>query len=378
MPVFKPLERLFKSILLEIVSLFAGKPEIPVFSPDRHNKQNILIIRPEKIGDIFVSLPLVDALKHNFPEMSFYIIGSNDNRVILDGDPRFDNVYIYSKRFPNVLSELKIIRSRKFDCVIDLVCDDSVTSLLLTLISGGNGYRIGMGKQKYAKHYHENYQYRTDNDAHIIDNTLKILKTFGVDPESANRYSPPYLSEASKNIGEKFIVDLHPAGSDAEIFGINISAGADNRKWTEDKYKALINELLEINDNTEIVIICTPADRDLGKRLSGQFGKRVNLIPPKLSIRDASAVISKLSLLVSPDTSLIHIARSFRVPIVGLYCSFMENHRLWYPYGQKNGVVLSESESDIRDITVESVIGEIKTVLAKADGVSSQTGRISI
>jgi len=352
------------------------KAEWPEFAPEKSKTYNILIIRPEKIGDVFVSFPLIDNLKNNFPQMRFHFICSNDSRSIIENDPRFEEVYLYNKKTFSDLAELKKIRSHKYDCVIDLVCDDSVTSALLTLLTARNAYRIGMGKNKYRKYYHVSYTYRTDDNAHIIDNTLRVLKTFGLDYESSGRYSPPYIGEKSKRLAETFMSEIIKINGNAIIIGINISAGSDSRQWSEDKYKELISRLLKQYGKCEITLICTPSDREYGKRLLGYFKERVHLIPPNLNIREASAIISKFNLLISPDTSLIHIARSFNVAVVGLYCSFMDNYKLWFPFGQKNGVVLSDSENDIKSITVDIIAAEIEIVLSETDKVSSQLNGI--
>ncbi len=82
-----------------------------------------------------------------------------------------------------------------------------------------------------------------------------------------------------------------------------------------------------------------------------------------------SAIISRLDLLVTPDTSLVHIARSFKVPVVGMYPQLQWNLERWRPYGQKGGVVISNDDGHIFDITPVQVLAEVTKILAR-QGVS--------
>ena len=98
-------------------------------------------------------------------------------------------------------------------------------------------------------------------------------------------------------------------------------------------------------------------------RLLQYFTDRVYLIPDGLGLRAASAIIKKLDVLITPDTSLVHIARSFKVDVVGLYSRYMENFLLWKPYGQDAGAVVSGNDDNIHDITPQSVYDAFLKVL---------------
>jgi ADP-heptose:LPS heptosyltransferase len=104
--------------------------------------------------------------------------------------------------------------------------------------------------------------------------------------------------------------------------------------------------------------------------MASQFGGNVYQVPPNMSLLEASALIAKLDCLVTPDTSLVHIARSYQVPVVGLYSRFMKNFLLWRPYGQEVGAVVSGNDDNIHDITVDQVFDAFQQVLATRKLVS--------
>ena len=121
----------------------------------------------------------------------------------------------------------------------------------------------------------------------------------------------------------------------------------------------------------QIVVISVLADRNRAEKVASEAGEAARVIPPGLSLIEVSAVISHFNLLISPDTSLIHIARSFQVPVVGLYNLATKNFRRWQPYRQPDGAVLGTDIDTISDITVDQVYDRVRQVLERVETKSS-------
>ena len=111
-------------------------------------------------------------------------------------------------------------------------------------------------------------------------------------------------------------------------------------------------------DSTKVILFTTPKERKRGEKIIENFEKNVYLVPDNLSLIEATALIKYIDILISPDTSLVHIARSFNVNVVGLYSRFMKNFLLWKPFGQENGAVVSGNDDNIHDITPDEVFEE--------------------
>jgi heptosyltransferase-3 len=65
-------------------------------------------------------------------------------------------------------------------------------------------------------------------------------------------------------------------------------------------------------------------------------------------------IIKQLDLLISPDTSLIHVASCFNVKVVGLYKSNVIHIERFYPYLVEHRTCISTTEF-VDDIPVEDV-----------------------
>jgi ADP-heptose:LPS heptosyltransferase len=86
-----------------------------------------------------------------------------------------------------------------------------------------------------------------------------------------------------------------------------------------------------------------------------------------MNLLEVSAVIGHMKILITPDTSLVHIARSFKVPVVGLYTRYEKNLRMWRPYRQKSGTVVSNNDYNIHDIEIDRVFEAVVSLLPPGD-----------
>jgi ADP-heptose:LPS heptosyltransferase len=355
MDKLKPIEHKIKALFFSLFKHFLKRKRKDFTPLDGGKLHKVLFLRPEKIGDMVISFPVFDGLKEHYPHIGISILASPRNDAIIKNDPRFNKIFLYRKNLWRDVKEILAIRREKYDCVIDMICDDSVTALFLSQLAAPGKPRIGVGKMKFREYYDFNYDHRMGNTGHIIENTLKLLTAFGIDSDSISGYASPFLDETSVKKASWFIAQISDGSSDVFKAGFNLSAGSPTRIWAEEKSVALLKRILQADHNCNVIILTVSADRRRAERLCRQFSERVHLVPDGMNLTEASAVISKLDVLISPDTSLVHIARALRVPVVGLYSRFMKNFLLWRPYDQEVGAVVSNNNDNIFDISVNDV-----------------------
>ena len=193
------------------------------------------------------------------------------------------------------------------------------------------------------------------NTGHSVENTLKLLEAFDIDRESVSPDASPQIDGPADSAAREYIGSLTNGDQKVLKIGYNMSAGSPTRMWAEDKSIELLKRLRAFNPGCRIILFTVPSERKRGMRLREQVGEGVQLVPDNLDLTQASAIINYLDILITPDTSLVHIARAFKVPVVGLYSKYMKNFLLWRPYGQKTGAVVSGCDGNIFDITVDQV-----------------------
>ena len=350
---FKPVELWFKRMFFGACRPFfrRGGRSLNTFDPSTVRK--VLFIRPERIGDMVVSLPAFQALRARFPQMHLALLTSPRSVNIVRNDPRLDAVYLYRKNLSDI-SVLRCIRAAKYDVVIDMIHNDSVTALVYSQLAAPGAFRFGVGKKQHAEFYDYNARAEDVNKEHIIDVTLRLLVPFGIEENETNGFAPPHLRDDSIVEAAKFLSGLRKDHA-RPLVGVNLSAGQPNRIWPTEKFAELVRRLIDSETKPYVVVTFDPADRPRGEQVVAGLPDSAALVPSGLDLIDVSAIISKLDLLITPDTSLVHIARSFLVPVVGLYNGAYRNLYLWQPYRQVEGVVVSPHIDLIADITVDEV-----------------------
>lgn len=350
----KALEHGFKRCFIAVALLMLKKGRRNFTVIDAAALRRVLFVRPDKLGDMIISLPVFENLKRLYPHLELYIICSPRNVAIIRGDSRIAGHFLYAKRLWRDLSAVRRIRRLKVDAVVDMICDDSVTALMLSQLCAASAWRVGVGKHRFRGYYDFNFEYRTGDGAHGLDNTLKLLTAFGVDTDRLERHVPPALPVSARDTADHFLASLTGAASEA-IIGLNISAGRPTRVWQPEKNERLIGLLLKRFPLCRVVITADPREHDQAVALASRFRSRVRPLPPGWNLLEVSAIISHLTLLITPDTSLVHIARAFHVPVAGLYTRFGKNYELWRPFGQEKGTVKSGNDYNIFDIEVQEV-----------------------
>ena len=353
-----------KDAVFAVCRLFFRKGRRNLRTLDPTTMSKVLFLRPEKIGDMVISLPVFDALRARYPHLKISILASPRNLALIKDDPRFDKIFLYRKWTWEDFRQLSHIRRERFDCVIDMIDNDSVTALFFSQLAGRNAVRIGVGKTRHAMFYDFNHVHADGIGEHIVDNTLKLLAPFGFDSAGISGFASPHISLDAKTRIEGFLGDKV---CNSALIGLNLSAGLPNRIWPDDKAVDLCLRLIAWRPELQIIVITMPSDRNRGERVVLGAEGSVRLVPPGLSLIEVSALIASLRLLVSPDTSLIHIARSLRVPVVGLYNRATKNFRRWQPYRQPDGAVVGDDVDTIDDISVDRVYTCVRQVLERVE-----------
>ena len=72
----------------------------------------------------------------------------------------------------------------------------------------------------------------------------------------------------------------------------------------------------------------------------------------------------RLSLLVTPDTSLVHIAAAFDVPTVAVYANEPELVSQWVPRSNDITVLLSENKKSLEGYSLKELLRAVEDRLA--------------
>lgn len=317
--------------------------------PDPSALRSIAILAPERYGDVILLTPLLAALRNACPQAALHVVAFK--RPILEflqEDPNITRLH-YAKG--EYLGYVAGVLSHKFDLLFDPKESPSFNFLLQSVLIRARC------KVAHRHPHHEGlFDHLLPGDffSPVVDRNLALMRALDPDGTEPSRrpYLPPMpLGEAMLNFAD---------GLGGNVVGINISASTADKYWPEERWQALLAAF----PGERFVILASPRDQERKRRLE-TGAANVLLSPPTANLGEAGAIIGRLKLLVSLDTSLVHVAACHDVPVAALYRNDGEGVSRFSPLSSLHRVVLAPGErvdaigfEPVR-MAVESLLEEI-------------------
>jgi len=298
-----------------------------------HNR--ILIVRPDRIGDVVLCTPLIRALRHHYPAAYLAAMVTPYTADVLRGNPHLDEVIIDAPEDTPLLAQAFGLRKRRFDTALLLLPTKRHAWMLFF---AGIRTRVGVGQKPYqVLTFMKSVSRRKYIPLrHEADYCADLGRAIGV--KNVELRSEVFVSEDERVLATKRI----GASSDKTVIGIHPGSGHSAPNWRPERYAELAGMLLEDPD-THIVITGSPGERELVAPFERFDTSRVINLVGELTLRETMAVIANVDVLVSASTGTMHIAAGLGVPTVSMFCPLPAcSPELWGPLGNKHEIVLPE------------------------------------
>ena len=141
------------------------------------------------------------------------------------------------------------------------------------------------------------------------------------------------------------------------IIGINLEGAVKGKKITSDKLEEICHGIYHFNKDVQIILLSSPKIYKNIVRLSQNM--RLPYVVPSYktaSLLDVAALIEKLNLIISPDTSIVHIASAFNKPVISIHENNQDSYQLFAPTSELNRTVFAKSQKGIKDFSVPLIL----------------------
>jgi ADP-heptose:LPS heptosyltransferase len=300
--------------------------------------KRILIIRLSSLGDITQCIPVSYNLRKKFNQAHITWLVREKYAKLLEMDASLDEIIEIKNadlrtifgRITEIIRIIKIIRSKKFEIVLDLHC--ALITNIISIFSNA-AIKLGIDKRndlgfKMLKHFP-----LRNNKIHRIDAYLSVLKLLGLG-NCEIKYSfkiPPETKDQALGLLKKYnytpketIIALHP-GTRCKI-----------KQWEIEKFAEIASRLI-IEHSAKILVIYGPEERYL------EQNDAIKLFNPDLrfaacsDIKQLTAILESCDLLIGNDSGPIHLAAALKIPTVSIFGP--SNHLVSSPWGEKHKVV---------------------------------------
>jgi ADP-heptose:LPS heptosyltransferase len=330
---------------------------------DLKKSKTVLILRFDRIGDMVVTTPIFRELKNAYPNISISVLASEVNKDVIRYNPYIDTIYTnYKNSVLKDLSTLIKLRKRKFDVCIDP--HKSVvphTILMLKIINPKKIISIHKdGRYGVKASELQLYDYLTKKDKknHFGKIWLDTLIFFGIKP-SSDKYDF-FLSNTEKNRAQSFVSSM---GVKIKI-GINIESFSSGLSIQKKELEGICRGLYSHCNDIVIVILTIPNKMSNMKQMISELD--LDYVIPSYTtetIIDAAALVEQLDLIITPDTSIVHIASSFDKPIVSIHENCKDHFRLWSPSSTLSRTIFAKSSFGLFDYSINDIVKSAADIL---------------
>lgn len=311
----------------------------------------ILVIRTDRIGDVILTLPVIDILKQRYPDASIDFLVNRRVYDLVSDYPNINKVHpIEKERLEDIRNiclsgdyELAVVVRPKF-------------STAMALVLAGVKYRLGTAYRWYSFLFNlRHYQHRKYSVKHELEYNVDLLRGIGIE---VHEYPSPHL-RIDESAAQRVKRKLQTRGIDPEsnFIIVHPTSLGSALGWKKQSFGRLIELLRKDFD-----VVVTGLDEP-----DFEYG-----------LRELVALISMGKMFVSNSTGPVHIAAAVGTFAVGIYSPRRaESPVRWGPYTEKKKLfvpgqppsdppLLKGNSKDVMDsIKPEEVFAFIKNYMEK-------------
>ncbi len=288
--------------------------------------RRVLVMRHDRLGDLVLALPLVEALWRQGARVGLLVSASAE--PLLKGDRRLERLIIDG---PDALER---IREARFDDA--LVLWANARNALLAL-RAGVPRRWGPSWRPYSALFNRRLPLRRGRGwTRESEWNLEYGRALGCpaaeSPPPRVHPGPEAESEAAAWLrargpkGPGPLVLLHPG------------SGGSAQPWPAERFGALGLELAR-RHKARLVVTAGPADADAARTCLAAAGERATPCAG-LSLPGFAALLARADLFAAGSTGPLHLAAAQGTPVLGLYPPLRAMSALrWGPLGSRRAVL---------------------------------------
>lgn len=317
--------------------------------------KTVLLMRNEgAIGDVVIDTALIKALHKAGYTIDFLLTESNSQ--VVQYNPCLRYIYkvktLSSECFMKKLTHnipdniIKQLHENKYDIVIDpsLFQIPVHRILLLKQINAKNV--IGFNKWNNIQHYNKNFSIDCEHQ-HISEIYFPVGRLLNLQQEYLTGYCLHYPESVNAEVNT-FLASF-PHNNRNVI--INIFAGNADRCLSEQQLRLIVEKITQRYNNVNIIVL----DHKQRINLAGLPDMSRN---PFTTLHHTMALISQADLVISPDTSVVHISAVWKKPLIAFYRDIKGNNNLWAPgYPQAIQIIMQKGKLHQQD-NIESIVME--------------------
>ena len=331
--------------------------------------KSILFLRYDgKIGDMVVNSLMFREIKKVYPNIKIGVVARGAAIDIIKDNSNVDKIYEYYKDRKKIKDLALKIKEEKYDLLIDFSEMLRVNQMMLINLCGAR-FNIGLNRKEWKLF---DLSIKSDKDfkwtEHITNRYLAYLVKLGLKKENIDISYDIYLKDEKKY--KAFFNEI----KESKKLILNPYGASKHKSFSVENLENIINYL----KNKDIAIILVYFG-DKYKELEFLEKKyKYVYMPQKIeSILDTAILIKESDYVISPDTSIVHIASALNKKMITVYPpkggKYGVDHLVWAPKSEYSRVIFCKDktgtydEIDINIFNFDEIKEEILKMINNSD-----------
>ena len=277
--------------------------------------RNVLVVHTAFIGDIILTLPMVQALRTQLPDASITFVAIPSAAGVLANHPGIREIIVYDKKgmergVGGMVSLARRLRKTRFE--VALVPHRSLRSAALVWLAR-IPKRVGFHSSAGRWLFTDVVRYR--KESHEIDRNLSLLQSLGLShlkPELPSVY-PSFEDDNTASQ----LLNTVPTGTNGWVAFAPGSVW-NTKRWPWEHFVSLGQML--VSHGHSIVLIGGSEDATLCHQIATGIGDdRVVNAAGQLTLLQSAALIARCRVAISNDSAPMHLAVAVRTPVVAIF-----------------------------------------------------------
>jgi heptosyltransferase I len=277
--------------------------------------KHVCLLRLSSIGDTCHALAALRAFQSAWPETRFtWVIGKVEARLMTALVPEVEFI-TFDKRatLTEFLRLRSALRGRRFDLLLDMQLSLRA-SLLSRMIDSPIKLGFDRDRARELQWWFTNAQIAAATSEHVLDSFMGFAHACGI--ETGDPHWDLSLPEDALGYARSVI------GDDRPTLLINPCSSHRARNWSAERYAAVADHAA---DKHQMRIVLVGGRSSLEAQMGNAIVRAshaaiVNQIA-KDSLPQLLGLMSRSSVLLSPDSGPAHMATMVGLPVIGLYAA---------------------------------------------------------
>jgi heptosyltransferase-2 len=319
--------------------------------------KKILFITLSNIGDVILTLPVLDYLRANFPAAKITVMVGPRPKEIFKNNPYIDRLIVYDK-YSRLREKIKLfqeLKKERFDLVIDL--RNTLYGALLPA-----RYRTSpfLYIPNSIRHMKNRNLYRLQTALKSKRPLIRSKESLFCDTDKNRDYVNALLRENRIDVGDDIII-------------VSPGTGGDTRRWESAKFVQLCTIL---SRDYKVVLIGAKSYQPIAQYIYQNCPNKIFDFTGQTTLDQLAYLLKRSILLITCDTGTLQLASYLDTPIVALFGP--SDEKKYGPWSTKYRIVSKEifcrpckeahcrfkTSACMKAIKVEDVLRAVRNVLA--------------